>query len=232
MKGAAAGAGAAALGAGTLFLPKSVVRASGGEGAEDSAVQILSIAATAEQLAVTFYSHGIANASVLGISGSNLAYLKAAVIEEQIHRDFEVANGGKPITGTFSFPFAGETFQNLNKFVATLEQLEDAFIAAYLAAVKEFALMGVPTLAVIAAEIGNIESEHRALGRDIGNLVPADNHAFAPALIESVGDAVDVLASEGYLSPKSGNSYIYQAVSTAGGGVTYRQPFIAGEDND
>src|SRR5579859_7381962 len=140
MKGAAAGAGAAALGAGTLFLPKSVVRASGGEGAEDTVVQILSIAATAEELAVTFYSHGIANASRLGISGANLAYLQAAVIEEQIHRDFEVAAGGKPLTNTFSFPHGGDTFEHLDVFIATLEELEEAFIAAYLAAVKEFAL--------------------------------------------------------------------------------------------
>ena len=134
-KGAAAGAaGIAAVGAGSLLLPRSAY-AGGGEGAEDTVVQILSIAATAEELAVTFYSHGIANASKLGISGANLSYLQAAVIEEQIHRDFEVSAGGKPLTDTFSFPNGQATFEHLNVFIATLEKLEEAFIAAYLAAV-------------------------------------------------------------------------------------------------
>jgi hypothetical protein len=175
-KGAAAGAaGIAAVGAGSLLLPRSAY-AGGGEGAEDTVVQILSIAATAEELAVTFYSHGIANASKLGISGANLSYLQAAV--------------------------------------------------------KEFCLLGQPGLAQIAAQICGIENEHRALGRDIGGLIPADNWAFSPALVEAVADAVDVLAAEGFLSPKSGNSFTYHAVSTADHGVINRQPFTAGEDND
>jgi len=231
-KGAAAGAaGIAAVGAGSLLLPKSAY-AWGSEGAEDTVVQILSIAATAEELAVTFYSHGIANASKLGISGANLSYLQAAVIEEQIHRDFEVAAGGKPLTDTFSFPNGQATFEHLNVFIATLEKLEEAFIAAYLAAVKEFCLLGQPGLAQIAAQICGIENEHRALGRDIGGLIPADNWAFSPALVEAVADAVDVLKAEGFLSPKSGNSFTYHAVSTADHGVINRKPFTAGEDND
>jgi len=231
-KGAATGAaGIAAVGAGSLLLPRSAY-AWGSEGAEDTVAQILSIAATAEELAVTFYSHGIANASKLGISGANLSYLQAAVIEEQIHRDFEVAAGGKPLTDTFSFPNGQATFEHLNVFIGTLEKLEEAFIAAYLAAVKEFCLLGQPGLAQIAAQICGIENEHRALGRDIGGLIPADNWAFSPALVEAVADAVDVLKAEGFLSPKSGNSFTYQAVSTSGHGVINRQPFTAGEDND
>jgi len=110
--------------------------------------------------------------------------------------------------------------------------LEEAFIAAYLAAVKEFCLLGQPGLAQIAAQICGIENEHRALGRDIGGLIPADNWAFSPALVEAVADAVDVLAAEGFLSPKSGNSFTYHAVNTADHGVINRQPFTAGEDND
>ena len=234
LKGATIGAtGIAAIGAGALLLPKNAAHAGGGgEGAEDTIPQILSIAATAEELAVTFYSHGIANARKLGISGANLAYLQAAVIEEQIHRDFEVAAGGKPLTNTFSFPHGDDTFEHLGLFIATLEQLEEAFIAAYLAAVKEFALLGQPRLAQIAAQICGIENEHRALGRDIGGLIPADNWAFSPALVEAVADAVDVLAAEGYLNPKPGNSFSYHPVSTADHGVINRQPFTAGEDND
>src|SRR5713226_2055467 len=54
LKGAVAGAaGVAAVGAGSLLLPKYAHASGGGEGPEDTIVQILSIAATAEQLAVT-----------------------------------------------------------------------------------------------------------------------------------------------------------------------------------
>ena len=55
---------------------------------------------------------------------------------------------------------------------------------------------------------------------------------FAPALVESVGDAVDVLSAAGYLSPTGGNSYTYAAVSTDDQYVVYRKPFVAGEDKD
>ncbi|MDQ6643825.1 MAG: hypothetical protein M3Y76_05195, partial [Chloroflexota bacterium] len=61
----------------------------------DSIVSILSIARTAEQLAVTFYSNGLNNADKLGITGDELDYLKAALVEEQIHQQFFTANGGQ-----------------------------------------------------------------------------------------------------------------------------------------
>lgn len=51
-------------------------------------------------------------------------------------------------------------------------------------------------------------------------------------LIESVSDAVDVLTAEGFLSPKSGNSFTYKAVSTDNSHVIRRNPYAAGEDND
>ena len=237
LKGAVAGAaGVAALGvgAGVLLSSKNAAHASGsGEGPEDTIVQILSIAATAEQLAVTFYTNGIAEANDMGIKGANFDYLVAAVIEEQIHLDFLVAAGGKPLTSTFSFPQGEDTFDNVVTFVQTLEQLEEAFIAAYLAAVNEFSLYGQARLAQIAAQILGVEAEHRALGRSINPATLfADNFAFEPALVESVGDAVDFLAAAGYLSPVSGNSYTYSPVSTDNDHVVYRQPFLAQEDKD
>lgn len=236
IKGAAAGAAGIAVAgaAGAFLLPKhNAAHASGGEGPEDSIVSILSIAATAEQLAVTFYTNGIANAGKLGISGANLDYLIAALVEEQIHLDFLVSAGGKPLTGTFSFPKAGETFEDQNTFIATLQQLEEAFIAAYLAAVSEFAQYGQPRLSQIAAQIMGVEAEHRALGRSISSNLPfANNFAFEPALVESVGDAAEYLAANGYLSPKSGNSYAYHSVSTTSSHVIQRTPYAAGEDDD
>ncbi len=191
----------------------------------DSIVTILTVARTAEQLAVTFYSNGVANADKLGLTGDNLAYIKAALVEEQIHQQFFAANGGQSLADTFSFPQGPETFTDLKTFIATQQQLEGVFDSAFLAAILEFAQLGRPDLAQIAGQVATIESEHRALGRAIGGLAPADNWAFTPVLIASVGDAPALVTKAGYLSPKSGNSYTYQAVSTTGAGVDYQKPF-------
>lgn len=191
----------------------------------DSIASILSIARTAEQLAVTFYSNGLNNATMLGITGDELDYLKAALVEEQIHQQFFTANGGQSIATTFSFPKGRKTFTDLKTFIDTQQQLEGVFDSAFLAAIKEFAQLGRPDLAQIAGQIACIEAEHRALGRVIGKLSPADNWAFTPVLIATVGDAPALVKKAGYLSPESGNSYTYQEVSTDDAGVEQRKPF-------
>ena len=219
-------AGLAVAGAGGLSsaLPAFAKSASA---SADSAASILTVARTAEQLAVTFYSNGIANADKLGISGSNLDYLKAALVEEQIHQQFFTANGGSSLADTFSFPQGAQTFTDLKTFITTQQQLEGVFDSAFLAAIVEFAQMGRADLAQISGQIACIEAEHRALGRVIGNLSPADNWAFTPVLIATVGDAPALVQKAGYLSPTSGNSYTYSEVSTDNAGVTYRKPFSA-----
>lgn len=246
LKGAAAATGVVA-GAGMLAaLPASaMVRSNGSmstqnaqaanmgllsssQATTDSIVTILTVARTAEQLAVTFYTNGINNASQLGISGSNLDYLKAALIEEQIYQQFFAANGGQSLATTFSFPNGAKTFTDLNTFIATQQQLEGVFDSAFLAAIFEFAQLGRPDLAQIAGQIATVKSEHRALGRVIGNLTPADNWAFTPVLIATVGDAPALVTKAGYLSPTSGNSYTYQQVSTNDTSILYQKPFSVG----
>jgi len=186
---------------------------------------ILTIARTAERLAVTFYTNGLNHADRLGISGADRQYIRAALIEEQIHELFFASAGGKYLASTFSFPYGEETFENLKLFIKTQQQLEGVFDSAFLAAVKEFGLQGHPELSQIAAQIACIEAEHRALGRAIGGYVPADNWAFTPVLIAKVGDAPALVAKAGYLSPKPGNTYTYHQVSTEDSGVIYRSPF-------
>lgn len=241
LKGAATATGIAVAGAGALsaFPAHAMVKGGGmaagqavnmgllssSHATTDSIVTILTVARTAEQLAVTFYTNGINNASQLGISGANLDYLKAALIEEQIHQQFFTANGGQSLATTFSFPNGAKTFTDLNTFIATQQQLEGVFDSAFLAAIFEFAQLGRPDLAQIAGQIATVESEHRALGRVIGSLSPADNWAFTPVLIASVGDAPALVQKAGYLSPTSGNSYTYQEVSTSDASILYQKPF-------
>jgi len=175
----------------------------------DTPATIFSIAATAERLAVTFYSNGVANAAALGLTGASLDAIKAFLIEEQIHELFFEAAGGKALTSAFSFPQGAATFTSLANFIATQQQLEGAFDSAFIAAAYEFAAMNNPAVARIAVQIAMIEEGHRTVGRFIGGLDPAEDNAFAPQLVPNVGAAVAVLQAAGYLSPAAGNTYTY-----------------------
>jgi hypothetical protein len=231
--------GLAAAGAG---LVPSLAHADDPENdAEDSIQQIFTIARNAERLAVTLYTNGVANAQAMGITEPDeVDFLKAALIEEQIHEYFFAANGGQVLFNTFSFPDGPATFTDLQKFVTAQQQLEGFFDSAFIAAVEEFAMMGQPTLARIACQIAMVESEHRVLGRDLGDLYIVSNWAYAPKLVESVGDAPAALQSAGYLSPVSGNSFAYQQASFTSPDLNkvfnqimyHNGPFAAPEDGE
>ncbi len=211
--------------AGGAFYANSAHAAASNSNCVTPIKDILTIARTAERLAVTFYTHGLNNADKLGITGDDRAYIRAALIEEQIHELYFASAGAGYLASTFSFPEGPKTFENLSTFIATQQQLEGVFDSAFLAAVKEFALQSRPDLAQVSAQIACIEAEHRALGRAIGGLIPADNWAFTPVLIGKVGDAPALVAKAGYLSPVNGNHFTYEQVPVGGGGVVYRSPF-------
>lgn len=179
-------------------------------GANKAIAKILNIAITAEELGVIFYSQALKHAGALGFGPMGLAAIKAAQFEELAHRQFLAKQGAKPLTNTFSFPFGQNTFTNFDDFFKVQQQLESAFIAAYLAAGKEFTNLRRPDLVQIAAQIGGVEAEHRALGRMIGAKQPANNRIFETALLKAVGDAPTFLQNNGYLSPKYGNSFTFQ----------------------
>jgi Ferritin-like domain len=191
----------------------------------DSVQTILNVAATAETLAVTFYTNGVNNATQLGLTGGALDDIKAALIEEQIHLNFFKTAGGVPAAQTFSFPKGPATFMDLSTFISTQQQLEGVFDSAFIAASYEFVQLGHPELARTAVQIAMIESEHRALGRDIAsdrNITldasmagtaspnPADNWAFAPQTLPSVGAAPALVQAAGYLSPNGVNTFTFQ----------------------
>ncbi len=232
LKGAAVGAagtsGLVVAGAELLPLAAHAASPKATPPCVDTPKTIFSVARTAERLAVTFYSEGIENADELGLKGADLANIKAALVEEQIHELFFGANGGVALASDFSFPHGPDTFKHLDVFIATQQQLEGVFDSAFLVAIREFAQLGLPALAEISGQIATIEAEHRALGRQIGGLVPADNWAFSPVLLPSVGAAPALVAKAGYLSPRPGNHYTYHQVSTEDAGVTFRTPFEQG----
>ncbi|HVA90482.1 MAG TPA: ferritin-like domain-containing protein [Chloroflexota bacterium] len=219
LKGAL-GAGAAITGASLLGgLPARAATNPVEATAEDTFTTIFTIARTAEQLAVTFYQNGIANAGSLGLSGLQLDNIKAAAIEEQSHQQLFTTLGGASLASSFSFPQGQFTFTNLGAFIETQQQLEGVFDAAFIAAVYEFAQAGRPDLAQVAAEIAMVESEHRALGRNIAaeaglsaydgsSYSPANNWVFGLLTLEAVGDAPAIVTAAGFLGPNANYAYV------------------------
>jgi len=192
------------------------------DGAPDSVQTILNIAITAEHLGVTFYTNVLRHADQLGFGNTARRDLKAALIEEQIHLHFLAKNGAKPLTTRFSFPDGDDTFRRMDRFIRTQQWLEILFTAAYIVAAKEFAMLGKFDLVQVAGQIGTVEAEHRAVGRAIAGLTPADNHAFSPIVLKTVGAAPGILKKMGFLNPRNNNRYDYSSADTNSSDIMMR----------
>jgi hypothetical protein len=164
----------------------------------------------------------------------NVDYLRAAFTQEFDHADLfrdllthtSGSSSGDPYQ-TFYFP-AG-TFDALANFLGILDALENAFIGAYLVAIQEFAyksqlaasggLRGDDTRYTAAqyqlqskrmASILGVESEHRVLGRVIGNVNPANNLTYEGIDgLTSIynGSASAVVALTPFLTPSTGPGF-------------------------
>jgi hypothetical protein len=193
----------------------------------DTAQQIFTAALIAEDLATTMYYNAlvggvIQDPNLAGTGGSatnvtangsvaNVGYLRGALAEEISHANLLrtqlnlSASTDDPIQ-TFYFPTG--TFDNLTNFFPIILALETAFIAAYMTAVEEFALMlgnvspysstqmnasgaaytpaNLAAFAKISAAILGVEAEHRTLARAIPppptfngvNILPSDDVCY------------------------------------------------------
>jgi hypothetical protein len=165
----------------------------------------------------------------------NVQYLQAALTEEIDHANLfrlkltgSSSGASKDPYQTFYFP-AG-TFDNLAGFLAILNALENAFIGAYLVLIQELSKKAVKAardrydwdadrkyscedfelFAKIAGSILGIESEHRVLGRVIGNNNPANNLAYEQTDgLESIynGPKSAVVALTPFLTPSTGPGF-------------------------
>ena len=176
----------------------------GGDGCE-TVQSIINIAATAEAFAVTALGGALDNAAngLLDLSEEAVQSLTAARATEQIHYDFLVAAGAEPLTLTFTIPDEA-IVTDATTFLTTLVSLEEAFIAAYLAAAQQFAILGEPELAQVALQIGAVEAEHRAGVRffaiEAGVLTGTPNDVvFEKALFATVAGAADMLTELGFI---------------------------------
>jgi hypothetical protein len=167
--------------------------------------QIIDIAATAEAFAVTALGEAIDNAmnGLLALNAEHIQTLQAARAAEQAHYDDLIGAGAVPLTLTFTIPDPA-IVTDVPTFLTTLIALEEAFIAAYLAAAQEFAILGRADLARVALQIGAIEAEHRVGARfyavQAGILTGTPNDvAFEKAMFTSVGEAAAALQALGFI---------------------------------
>jgi hypothetical protein len=138
-------------------------------GATSTDADIAKLAATAELLAIDFYTRAIA---AKRLKGDELGYLASALENERAHYAAlrGVLKSQTPAGLRFRYPAAA--FESRHSIGALGQALETAFVGAYMGAVtalKSNALKGV------AAEIGACESRHLSVLSNIaaGQIAPA-----------------------------------------------------------
>ncbi len=158
---------------------------------QESLADILGIAAAAEAVGITFYYRGIEGGFFHDLSVARQWYLQAALDEERNHLAYLTAQGAAAPPTRLYYP--ANAFDDLPTFLGILDTLENAFIAAYLAAMQQFARLGLPLLAQTAGQILGVEAEHRILGRFIGGQQPPNNLCLVKASFSCVADAAAAL---------------------------------------
>lgn len=215
----------------------------------DTPQEIFTAALIAEDLATTFYYNGLIGAaiqdpSLAGAGGSatsvtamgnagNVNYLQAALSEEIQHANLMrslLGNSSAASDPVQTFYLPSAAFNTAPAFLSVLDTLENAFIGAYLLAVRSFAYMSallvnggvggyltpqgyaytsaqVEYYGEVAASIMGVEAEHRVLGRVISNSNPANNVCYEQnAGLDAVytGPTSAVAALTPFLSPGTG----------------------------
>jgi hypothetical protein len=138
-------------------------------GAASDDADIAKLAATAELLAIDFYSRAIDSKQ---LKGDELAYLAGARANEQAHYAAlkGVLKSGTPRNLRFKYPT--NAFDSRKSIGMLGQALETAFVGAYMGAVTS---LQSNVLKAVAAEIGACESRHLSVLTNIaaGAIVPA-----------------------------------------------------------
>ncbi len=171
----------------------------------ESIKQVVDIAITAEALAVTMLGVAIENANegTLALNTEQVEVLKAARVIQQKHYDYLDAAGAVPLTETFTVPDQA-IVTDVPTFLLTLISLEEAFIAAYMAAAQVFAIRNQVDLARIAISVSAVEGDLRAhlrfyaINAGLISGVP-NNVGFETAMFTSVGEAAAALQNLGFI---------------------------------
>jgi ferritin-like protein len=138
-------------------------------GAVTADSDIAKLAATAELLAIDFYTHAISSGK---LKGDELSYLVGAKGNEVAHYDALKGVLGKATPAGLKFKYPAGSFGSRHSIGALGMALETAFVGAYMGAVTAFKSN---ELKGVAAEIGACESRHLSVLTNIGAnaIVPA-----------------------------------------------------------
>ncbi len=138
-------------------------------GAVTADSDIAKLAATAELLAIDFYSNAISSGK---LKGDELSYLAGAKANEVAHYNALKGVLGKATPAGLKFKYPAGSFGSRHSIGALGMALETAFVGAYMGAVTAFKSND---LKGVAAEIGACESRHLSVLTNIGanSIVPA-----------------------------------------------------------
>ena len=137
---------------------------------------IAKLAATAELLAIDFYTRSIRSRK---LKGAEAAYLAAALQNVKDHYRALAGVLGRAAPKNLRFKFPAGTFGSARSIGRTGQALETAFVGAYLGAVKAFRSND---LKAVAAQIGNNESRHLAILSNIAAGTIVSGPSFPKAL--------------------------------------------------
>jgi hypothetical protein len=143
-----------------------------------SDVSIAKVAATAELLAIDFYTRAIASNQ---LKGDELSYLVGAKANEVAHYDALKGVLKSATPSGLSFKYPAGSFASAKSIGNLGHALETAFVGAYIDAVTAFTSN---ELKGVAAEIAACESRHLSVLTNIGAgaIVPAPNFPEAVTL--------------------------------------------------
>lgn len=198
----------------------------------EEGLKISMVLHTMEHFATSLLTAAV-KSSALHLSSNPLllAVVQAAVMEEDLHAEIMdtitapylgVATG-TPLSAVFVQGGAGQNatlpngatyirftlpdaaiLTDQKTFFTRWETIECLMVAAYVAAVREFAELGQPTLAKWAAQILGVEAEHRVLARTalalLGDTskVPPNNKGFETEYVLYVRDVATALIDWGF----------------------------------
>lgn len=179
-------AAATAVGFGGMFGTRALAAA------DETAEDIINIAATAELFASTHYYRALEKSTKAKFSEAELLYLKAGLEQEYFHYEFLVSLGAKALTDKFYFPVG--TFDDKKTFATVTGIAETVFVGAYTAAAHSFAVLGAPENAAIATQVATVEAQHLLFMNQLAGISPANNLPITAAPFYLVKDAVPVVS--------------------------------------
>lgn len=169
----------------------------GGGGRPDQMTEILNALLTAEKVESALYARGLQSPALQGLPPEQFAYFQAGLSHELAHIDVLTELGADVPYEEFFYPPG--TFEDLSVFVNTLLTLETAGVSAYIQASYEFARTGRLDLSRLMDQIMGVEAEHRALLREVLDLIPAADLCFERAPNEPVPQILAALPA--FLQP-------------------------------